>query len=71
MTKKTPKKKTSDPQSLTKVCTLDEAAKILGRVRYMVVRAIQAGDVSARKAGATWIIDRTSIERYAKKQKNA
>jgi excisionase family DNA binding protein len=51
--------------------TVAQAAEILGKSRWTVVRRIKNGELGAEKLGdntAAWLLNRAEVERFARNQ---
>jgi excisionase family DNA binding protein len=51
--------------------TVSQAASILGKSRWTVVRRIKSGDLIAEKLGdntAAWLLNRADVERLARRE---
>jgi excisionase family DNA binding protein len=55
--------------NMQEVCTTKEAAEIIGIHETLVRRYCQQARISAKQVGKQWILDRTDVEKFAKKDR--
>lgn len=49
--------------------TVSEACRVAGvRSRTSIMQQIRAGNIKARKVGPIWLVERSSLEAYARKK---